>query len=66
MNAPQRVRVKLPRSFEVEPGGDTDPCPLCGIHRKHAGYIKESCGEWFRQPGCFVGAAVVREGTQRP
>ncbi len=39
----------------VQPGGDEDTCPRCGIYRKHAGYLEASCGEEnFKQPGCFV------------
>lgn len=42
------------RAFEVEEGGETDACPLCGIHRRYAGYHAETCGESLGAPGCFV------------
>lgn len=40
--------------FVVVDGDETDPCPLCGIHRRYAGHTPESCGENFQRPGGFV------------
>ena len=45
---------EIARKFEVEDGEGTDICPLCGIYRTHAGYLQETCGDGFCQPGCFV------------
>jgi hypothetical protein len=42
------------RQVEVTPGNDQDVCPLCGIWRMNAGWIKATCGTHFRKPGCFV------------
>ena len=38
--------------FEPTPGAPADACPLCGIHRRHAG-DPLACGEGWKQPGCF-------------
>lgn len=35
-------------------GSGTDVCPLCGIHRENAGFLKETCGSHYREPGCFI------------
>ena len=48
-----------PQEFTVEPGDNMDVCPNCGIWRMNAGYVRESCGESFRAPGCFVAAATA-------
>lgn len=40
--------------MQVAEGDDKDECPVCGIWRKNAGWLKESCGQGFMQPGCFV------------
>jgi hypothetical protein len=42
------------REVEVTPGGATDKCPLCGIWRQNAGWMKLTCGTHLRKPGCFV------------
>lgn len=52
------------REYDVFPGEPDDACPLCGIHRLNAGYIKRSCGEGFRKPGCFVRPDVERKEPQ--
>lgn len=42
------------RMYSIESGDYSDVCPLCGIHRQNAGFIRESCGDGFGKPGCFV------------
>lgn len=45
--------TRLP-ALSVKPGDGQDACPLCGIHRMNAGFLKESCGEHYLKPECFV------------
>lgn len=42
------------RILTVEPGDGSDVCPLCGIHRMNAGFLKETCGDGYLKPECFV------------
>jgi hypothetical protein len=42
------------RKLTIEPGDYSDVCPLCGIHRQNAGFIKNSCGDGYLRPECFV------------
>jgi hypothetical protein len=49
--------------LEVKPGGNHDVCPLCGIHRENAGYLKESCGAGYLKPECFVAASPSSDGA---
>lgn len=44
----------------VLPGNNSDVCPLCQIHRENAGFLRESCGDGYLKPGCFVARASVR------
>ena len=55
-------RIKENPSLTVKPGENDDTCPLCGIHRQNAGFVKESCGDGYLKPDCFVqrvGGAVT-------
>jgi len=40
--------------YTKEPGDYSDVCPLCGIHRQNAGFLRETCGDGFLKPGCFI------------
>jgi hypothetical protein len=42
------------RLYQVTLGHGKDVCPNCRIFRKYAGYARESCGQHFNRPGCFV------------
>ena len=55
----------LKRKFAVVDGDDSDRCPLCGILRRHAGYLRESCGDGFMETGCFV-VAIPAPPAERP
>jgi hypothetical protein len=46
--------------FTKEPGMNSDVCPLCGIHRENAGFLRETCGDGFLKPGCFIKEAESR------
>lgn len=52
------------RRFVVAEGGAHDVCPHCGIWRENAGYLPETCGEWFGQPGCFVAGSSDMGGER--
>lgn len=45
---------KAERKLPVAPGNYSDECPLCGIHRQNAGFFKETCGDGYLKPGCFI------------
>jgi len=42
------------RRLTVEQGDYSDVCPLCGIHRQNAGFLKSTCGDGYLKPDCFV------------
>ena len=42
------------RTLAVTPGNNYDVCPLCGIHRENAGFLKETCGPHYLKPRCFI------------
>lgn len=46
--------AQVPRVLTVLPGDYSDVCALCGIHRQNAGFLKETCGDGYLQPGCFI------------
>jgi hypothetical protein len=55
MSEAQNVSSKRP-VLSVKPGDAQDACPLCRIHRMNAGFLKETCGEHYLEPECFVQA----------
>ena len=50
----QTVERRRMEKFTVAAGAGMDVCPLCGIWRMNAGFVRESCGASFVKPGCFV------------
>lgn len=46
--------MSVERKLTVAPGLNSDPCPLCGIHRENAGYHVATCGMGYLKPGCFT------------
>jgi len=42
------------RRLTVAEGDDQDVCPHCGIWRENAGFLKETCGDGYMKPGCFI------------
>lgn len=52
--ANQSTTERAPRTLTVKPGDYHDTCPLCGIHRQNAGFLRETCGDGYLQPDCFI------------
>ncbi len=65
-DAPEAHPEPPERILNVVPCGDDDVCPLCGIHCKHAGYLRETCGDGYLQPGCFIQAPSASTSADFP
>lgn len=61
VSAPTDETARVARSLTVKPGDYHDVCPLCGIHRQNAGFLKETCGDGYLKPDCFVARREARD-----
>ena len=50
------------RPLTIKPGDYHDVCPLCGIHRQNAGFLRVTCGDGYLKPDCFLALSPDEEG----
>lgn len=58
--------AKRLQQFVVTQGAEHDVCPLCGIWRIYVGYLRETCGDGFARPGCFVTPPAPAAASANP